>query len=299
MAEREEQFLRDIRSGDKDVRFAAWRSAGEVDPSVIPQLGKLAIEEGGVGKAARESLVTMVHGVGRELGPRRNEVVKGMLELAGEGYAPPVRVLALRQLSLIAGEETVAAIAKWLGAPELREEAVFCLERIPGTASAKALLAAYRGAKDDFKPRLLAAFGHRRIEDAVPLCVEAMQSPNRDLALAGTRAFGRIGKKMAAAPRFNEPAGLSAWQKVDHFDAQLRFADAQVQQGNHAVAMKIYKAALERPEEHWQCAGITGIARMNTPEAAATIFPKLKSSNRVVRLTAENVWRAMAVEKAG
>ena len=38
----EKQFLTDIQSTDADVRFAAWRRAGEMSPSVIPELGKLA-----------------------------------------------------------------------------------------------------------------------------------------------------------------------------------------------------------------------------------------------------------------
>ena len=36
------KFLNDIQSNDADVRFNAWRAAGEVDPVVISDLGKLA-----------------------------------------------------------------------------------------------------------------------------------------------------------------------------------------------------------------------------------------------------------------
>ena len=59
-------------------------------------------------------------------------------------------------------------------------------------------------------------------------------------------------------------------------------------------ATRIYRMALERPEAHLQCAGIIGIAKLGTPEAATAIFPKLKSANRTVRITAENAWRGMA-----
>lgn len=290
------KFLSEIQSDDPEVRFGAWRLAGEMPPDVIPQLGELAASSNpGVAKAAREAVSTMVHSVGKETGTaRRAEVVKQFLALAGDGHAPAVRALAFRELSLIAGEDAAPAIAKSIHDPEVREEVVFCLERIPGSAPIKALIGSYKDAPADFQPRILAALGHRRAEEAVGLVVEAMRSADNEVAMAGIRAFGRIGKKPPAAPRFPEPAGLSEWQKTDRLDSMLRYADEQVKQGNPAEAMRVYRIALDRPEEHWQCAAVIGIAKIGTPEAAATIFPKLKSGNRTVRLTAKRAWQAMA-----
>ncbi len=285
-----QNFLNDIQSDNADTRFAAWRRAGEMDAAVIAGLGKLAAsEKPGVAKAAREAISTLVHSVGKDSGtPKRAEVVKALLALAG-GAAPPVRAFALRRLSLVAGEDAAPAVAKWVHDAALREEAAYCLERIPGPAPLKALMAAYKEVKEDFKPRILAALGHRRAEEAVGLCLEAMRSPNKELALAAAKAFARIGKKAAAAPRWPEAAGLSEWQKIERMDSLLRYADAQP-----AEAMKTYRAALDAPEEHWQCAAIIGLAKLGTAEAAAAIFPKLKSSHRSVRLTAAKAWQGMA-----
>jgi HEAT repeat protein len=296
MQDNEQKSLTDIQSDDADVRFAAWRQAGEVDPKVIPQLGRLAAsDKPGVAKAAREALNTIVHSVGNQTGTaRRAEVVKRLLEVAARDYALPVRTQAFRQLSLIAGEDAVPALVKWIHNQDLREEVVFCLERIPGNAPLKALVASYKDAAEDFKPRILAALGHRRAEEALALCLEAMRSPNKEIAMAGMKAFGRIGKKPATAPRFPETKGLSEWQKIEHLDSLLRCADAQVEQGNLSEAMKTYRSALDRPEEHWQCAAIIGIAKIGTPEAAAAIFPKLGSRQRTVRITAEKAWAGMA-----
>ena len=36
-----EKFLAEIRSDNADVRYAAWSRADEMDPEVIPELGKL------------------------------------------------------------------------------------------------------------------------------------------------------------------------------------------------------------------------------------------------------------------
>lgn len=283
-----DKLLSDIQSEDKEVRFAAWRAAGDADPSAIAPLSKLVAlnEKPGVAKAAREAMITMTHAVGQNASdPKRAAVVKQLLDVAGaESSSLPARVHAIRLLSNIAGEDSVPVIAKWLANADLREEVAYCLERIPGSATDKALAAAYRPAKDDFKPRILAALGHRRAAEGIPLCVEAMKSGNADLAAAGARAFGRIGKKVATV----------AWPSNVEPDAVLRYADGLRQSGNAPDALRIYKTMLARQEEHLQCAAIIGLGSIGTPDAITAIHSMLKSSNRTVRITAGNVWKAMA-----
>ena len=294
----DQKFLADIQSDSADTRFAAWRQAGEVSTAVIPQLGKLAADKTGVGKAAREALTTMVHAAGKDpASASRPGIVKSLIEIAGPDYAQPVRVHALRLLSNVAGEDSVAAIAKWIGSAELREEVVYCLERVPGEASNKVLMAAYKDAPAEFKPRILAALGHRRAQSAVSLCLEAMRSPNKDIAVMGARAFGRIGRKPATPPRYPDLTALSDTQAADVIDSMLRYADAQVKEGNMAEALAVYKSALERPQEHWQCAAVIGLARIGSADAVAAILPKLKSDNRKVRVAAENAWKSMVGTK--
>ncbi len=292
----DQKFLTDLQSADADTRFATWRAAGEASPAVIPQVGKLCGSENpAIAKAAREALTTITHSVGKDVtGPSRAGVVKGLMELTAPAYEVPVRAHAFRLLSDIAGQESVPAIAKYLRDDDLREEVVFCLERIPGDASVKGLIAAWKDAKEEFKPRLLAAFGHRRATEGVPICVEAMRSQNKEIAVAAVKAFGRIGRKPSSSPRYPDTKGFTEWQRIDQMDAILRYADAQAEDGNAAEALRLYRSALERPEEHWQCAAIIGISKLGTLEAATVIHPKLKSENRTVRITAEKAWKAMA-----
>ncbi|MBL8176307.1 MAG: hypothetical protein JNK48_16650 [Bryobacterales bacterium] len=283
-----EKLLADIQSDDKDVRFSAWRAAADADPSAIAPLSKLVDlkEKPGVAKAAREAIITMTHSVGKDTAhPKRAAVNKELLAIAtSDGASNAARTHCLRLLSNIAPEESIPALAKLLANADLQEEAIYAIERIPGPASNKALIAAFRAAKDDFKPRLLAALGHRRSEDAVPLCIEAMRSPNEALALAAARAFGRIGKKAATVP----------WPKNVEPDSVLRYADGLRDAGNAADALRIYKTMLARTEEHLQCAAIVGIAKVGSPEAAATLQPILKNANSRVRITAQQAWRRMA-----
>lgn len=289
------KFLTSIRSGNPDERFAAWRQAGDAPASAIPELGQLAGgKDPGVGKAAAEALTTMVHSVGKDpAAPRRAEIVKGLLTVAAN--APlPARVHALRLLSNVAGEDSVAAIAAYLSNPDLREEAIFALERIPGKTSVQAIVTAYPSAPADFKPRMLAALGHRRAAEALPLLTEAMRSQDKNIVLAALLAYGRIGAKPSAAPAYPDADTFSGWQRTEHLDAVLRYADGILKQGNIADARSIYTTALKRPEEHLQCAGIIGLAKIGDAQAADALLPVLKSNRRTVRITAQQAWRRMA-----
>jgi HEAT repeat protein len=295
-----DKFLADIRNANADVRYGAWSRAGEMDPEVIPTLGKLLVaEQPGVRKAAGEALKNIVHSVGKTPGgARRAAVVRQLIALTTDGQPVWVRTVALRHLSLIGGDETVPVAAKLLRNAELQEEAAFCLERIPGSASTAALMSALPEVGDAFKPRILAALGHRGAEEAADLCGAAVGSKNLDIAMAGMKATARIGKTLAVELKLPSYDSLSGWQKVEYSDSVLRYADEQVRRGATDHAVKLYRDFLNRPEEHLQCAAIIGLSKTNTPEAASLIFTKLRSDNNNVRITAMKAWAAMAPAKA-
>ena len=314
-AEAEDKFLAGIRSDDEDENYAAWTTADAVDPSVIPEVSSLLTSrKPNVRKAAEEALKNIVHAVGKVIDPRglganvgrpddpgrmdlRQQVVMHLLSLV-DGKRPLVeKTTALRHLSLIATTDAVGKIAALIHDPQLREEAAFCLERIPGKVSEEALLGALPSAADDFKPRILAALGHRRADEAVSACIDAMKSSDTTLAMAGMKAWGRIGIGTGSGVAFPETDGLTDWQKIEFDDSLLRFADAQVEKGNAEEAMEIYLSNLGRDEEHLQCAGIIGLARIGTADAAAAIFPKLRSDNNTVKLTARQAWERLGSEQ--
>jgi len=311
-AEAEDKFLAGIRSDDEDANYAAWSTADQVEPSVIPALSELlASKKANVRKAAEEALKNIVHSVGKtiitsNLGAnvgrpdasgkmdRRQLVVMNLLSLL-EGKRQEIeKTTALRHLSLIATSDAVEKIALLANDPILREEAVYCLERIPGKTSEEALLGALSSASDEFQPRILAALGHRRAEEAVGACIEAMQSSDREIAMAGMKAWARIGIAMGEDIDFPDYDSLNVWQKIEFDDSLLRYADAQVEKGNHTEAQGIYLQTLDREKEHLQCAAIIGLAKIGTAEAAAAIFPKLESADNTVRITAQQAWARMA-----
>ena len=311
-AEAEDRFLDGLRSDDEDANYEAWSSAGDMDPSVIPAVSELLTsKKPNVRKAAEESLKNIVHSVGKAIDPRslgantgrpddpgrmdrRQQVVMQLRSIVDGRRHLTEKTTAFRHLSLIATTDDVNAIAAHIRNPELREEAAFCLERIPGKASEEALLAALPSAADDFKPRILAALGHRRADEAVDACVDAMGAPDPAIAIAGMKAWGRIGTSSGSDMAFPDRDSLTEWQSIEFDDSMLRFADGQLEKGNSSEAASIYLETLEREEEHLQCAAIIGLAKIGTAEAAAAIFPKLDSDNNTVRITARQAWQRLA-----
>ncbi len=315
--EKEDKFLAAIKGDDAEARKAAWLSADQMDPQVIPALSALQVsKKPGVRKAAAEALNHVVHSVGKELDPaalranrgrpnapdeqnKRQRVVQGLLGLLDGKRHQDEKVAALRHLSLVADTDSVAPIAKLIHDEKLREEVVFCLERIPGKVSEEALLEALDGAADDFKPRIIAALGHRQADAAMGVCFEAMKSSDTTLAMAGMKAGARIGATVADNVQLPDRDSLSNWQKVEHDDSSLRYADAQVTRGDAEQAFRIYRETLDREEEHLQCAAIIGLAKIGTADAAAVIYPKLSSDNNTVRITAQKAWVMMSKRAAG
>ena len=315
-AEQEDKFIADIKSDDEDVAYAAWSTAEKMSPQVIPPLSKLlAADKPLTRKAAEQALNNLVHSVGKEIDPAglaanagrpddpgkqntRQQIVAQILGLLDGKRQHVEKVTALRHLSLLATVDDVASIAKHVHDEQLREEVVFCLERIPGKTAEEALLAALPDAADDFKPRILAALGHRQAEEAIGACIEAMKSPDLTIAMAAMKAAGRIGTRSGADAKLPDYNALSDWQKTEYRDSLLRYADAQVASGNPDEAWPIYEDSLGREEGHWQCAAIIGLAKIGTARAAAAIFPKLKSSDNTVRITARKNWEAMAADDA-
>jgi HEAT repeat protein len=290
------KFLAEIQDSNADVRYAAWVRAGEMDPEVIPELGKLASTAApGVRRAAEEALKSIVHAVGKDPNaPKRPAVVKQLIALTADGNPTWTRTIALRHLSLIGGDETVLPAAKLLKNAELREEAVFCLERIPGKASTEALIAALPDAADDFKPRILAALGHRRDEDATDACARLVTSKNMEIAIAAMKAVARIGKRPSFEVKTPDPNSLSAWQRTEYVDSSMRYAEDQVRRGNTKHSVETLRRFLDSPEEHVQCAAIVALSKSKLPEAAEMISTKLTSDNYKVRITAEKAKAAMA-----
>ncbi|MFB3785904.1 MAG: HEAT repeat domain-containing protein [bacterium] len=299
-AENQEEFLARVQNPSNDVKFAAWKVAGQQDPSVIGPLSKLAItEDPAVAKAAEECLNKIVHSVGKDKGDPKRKAVSQQLQKLLDGGPDSLRVYALRAFSLIGDDDVVPVIAPWLEKEEMREEAVYALERIPGSVSAKALVDALAQAPRDFKPRIIAALGHRKIEEAVgPLCA-IMGGSDTDLAIDAMKALARIGKEVPEGTDVPEFDSLSPRQKAAFVDSWLRYTDAQVKNGNLEAAAALYGFFFtadqpEQIEEHYHCAAIVGMSKIGNAGAVEKIASRLTyEPSYIVRKTAANCLKEM------
>lgn len=291
-----EPFLAGVQSGDPDIQLAAWKEADKQGAAAIAPLSKLLTSDNmSIAKTASQSIMKIVHSVGQTKdNPARKEVIRSLIELL-KLESKVAQTLAFRALSLLADSDSVAVIAPFLGDADLREEAVFCLERIPGEAAIDALIDGAGKVPDEFKPRVFAALGHRKAEKAVPAIENYMQSANSDLAITAADAISRIGVTPQADPPAEEK--LSPRQKSKLLDCYLRFCDARIAKGDFDFAQGYLLQFLSRQdegvEEHALCAAIISVAKIDKPEITAAIVRQLERPLYIVRDTAVKTLIAM------
>lgn len=305
--EPEDEFLAKIQSDDAEVRYKAWISADQQDPSVIQPLGRLLTAENpGVAQAAGEAITTIVHSVGKSVdNPKRKDVTA---QLAGllERDDLATQTFALRALSLVADGDAVPAIAAWIGNEALAEEVVFCLERIPGGEATDALIAGFQTASEDFKPRIIAALAHREADKVVETLASPLNSEKEDIAMAAMRALAKLGQKPEGDVSLPDYNALSEWHKIEFFDNMFRYAEIQVRKGGSDEEFHFYNGILgsedrDIVQEHHRCAAIVGLAKLEHSEVVPSIVPALDDPAYTVRITAEQALTglkgAMADEK--
>lgn len=151
---------------------------------------------------------------------------------------------ACRQLSIFATEEAVPVLAGLLSVEATANMARYALERIPGEAADKALLAALNGAQGNVKIGIVNSLGVRKTASAVKTLASLAGDGDKGVAGAALAALGRIGgadaaKALAAAKKGVAPELIAAWA-----DAYLLAADSLLAAGDNAGAAKCYEEVL-------------------------------------------------------
>ncbi|MEW6234070.1 MAG: hypothetical protein AB1656_01665 [Candidatus Omnitrophota bacterium] len=291
-------FLSDIKSGEEIKQINAWTLAAQMDASVIEPLSDLLVaKELPISKAADEALKRITHSVGKTFsGDRWQSVVDAYIRVVERDHPAWAKAIALRHLSMIAGDSAVNAAAKYLTDPELQEEAVYCLERIPGPAATMALVDGLKKVSAEFEPRVLTALGHRKDPAAVEPVAAEMGSANVKVAIAAMKAAARIGVKPENEPELPDFESLSDRDKAAFVDSYLRFMDQQVKKGEMLEdAMETFRGVLENAEsEHFRCAAIVSLSKMGGAEAESLIQAKVDNdSSYIVKITAKKALACM------
>lgn len=116
----------------------------------------------------------------------------------------------------------------------------YALERIPGEAANKALLAALPKAEGKAKIGIVNSLGERGCKPAAAEIAKCAESSDKMLCGAAISALGKIGgpDALQALDKALKSAGDN--QKMPIYDAYLKIADKMVAEGNKAGARKIY-----------------------------------------------------------
>ncbi|MDP8246402.1 MAG: hypothetical protein P9L94_20125 [Candidatus Hinthialibacter antarcticus] len=292
-----EGFIGRIQSNDENVRCEAWKEAYMQPASVISPLSDLLLAENpGIARAADEALKVLIHSVGEQAdSPKRAEVVKSLLDLLNRrDYV--TRINGLRLLSLVANGDSVAAVTPFLKVPQLQEEAIYCIQRIPGAESTDALVEALAQAPREFKLRILAAIEQRKDPAGAENLNPYLASDDTELAIAAIKAMATCGvyPDESLVPDYET---LSDQHKRELVDSGLRICDHLIADGSYEQAGRILKRVLEIPEEeigeHFHCAAILCLAKVDHPEAKSSVQKFTEQGSYIVRDTAKKALAAM------
>ena len=302
-----QKFLTDIKSDSEASQLAAWTGAGKMDAEVIPPLSELLVSDDmRIAKAADEALKKITHSVGRKLrGKRWKSVVDAYVEVLDAKYPTWSRGIALRHLSLIADDKPISAISQCLREKDIREEAVYCLQRIPEKKATSALADALGAAPDDFKPRILLALGYREDSAARDAVMAEYRSRNTKVRLAALEALARIGVDRDGWewPSMSEfVSSMTATQEREFVNNLLLLSDTMVEKGQGGDWLSWYYSCMdESPDEHVRCAGIVGLAnyakKQRRGKAKEVVSKRIESKTRdeayIVRITAEKALESL------
>jgi len=235
-----EHYLRGIQfaAGDFDVETEPKASVKGSD--MEQQLEKVKTYDYGQSRAALTELsdhIRQAYGKPAELKKIEKAllgVLKSDAKYAGKQYV-------CRELSIIGTEQSVPALASMLTDEEYSDMARYALERIPGDAVDKALLAALPKANGKPKIGIVNTLGERGCRKAAPAIGKLVGGSDKLLAGAAISALGKIGGPDAMKALAKAKDGTSGKLQMMVYDAYLKCADQLAAEGKKVEALKIYR----------------------------------------------------------
>lgn len=288
-----DMFINKIKSQDVWEQYEGWLWADDIGAKALPELGKMYSEDDQrLQRAAEESLDKIVHSVGADPNDsRRNDVIAELVKFT-QSDSKDLKVYGIRALSYIGDEKVIQRIRPFLEDKDLREEAVFALERIPGEAPDITLVAALNEVDDDFKPRIIYALGRRKVENAVEQLANYFDHDNDEIAIRAFEAIANIGKK---PDELNINANrFEGRHRTMFYDNWLRLADAQAKSGKNDAAIDMIDKVLTIKEEeigeHMHCAAIISLGEIGNTKAKDLIKKaQANATSYIIKDTAEKM----------
>jgi HEAT repeat protein len=214
-----------------------------------------------------------------------NQIEKRLLEVLDSDATLACKQFICRKLSIIGTEEAVPMLAKMLVEPQTSDMARYALERIPGSAVNRALQRALDYTSGKVKVGIINSLGERRDKEAVEKLGRLLMSGvDKDIALAGLSALGKIGGVEAAKALGRVKVKMGGELHVPWVDASLMCAERFLAEGNTRWAMRIYRR-LYVPAEPVQIriAALRGIITAEPRRGAAFVIDALKYAKPEVK----------------
>jgi type 1 glutamine amidotransferase/HEAT repeat protein len=236
-----EHYLRGIQFAAGDFPVPTKPKASSVKGSGMEQqLAKIKTYDFGDSRAALTEFsdeIRKAYGKPEELKKYETalaDVLKSEAKYAGKQYA-------CRELSLIGTEQSVPVLAGMLTNQEYSDMARYALERIPGEAVNKALLAALSQAEGKAKIGIVNSLGERGCTAATGEVAKCAAGSDKMLCGAAISALGKIGTADAATALDKTLASAPDNQKTLVYDALLKAAEKMMSKGDRPAALKIYR----------------------------------------------------------
>ena len=264
-----ETLLRDISSPDPIVRMDACKRAGAIGAQAIAPVAALLVhsdyETAKTARMAMERIVVYAARPGAE--SERRNVARELARLLGEPHPISTKTEALRLIAWIGEDEEAAAITPLLEEEALADEVRMSLERIPGEASTRALLAALDHAPTHLRIGLLNSLGRKKNPGTVDQLKEFAQQSERDVAWACLETLAAL----AVPPTQVFPAPTCAEfareNPARYAQITLDAATALAASGDTTAAESLYlQVPSLTPLPHLRGAALHGLTRIQSRE---------------------------------
>jgi type 1 glutamine amidotransferase/HEAT repeat protein len=236
-----EHYLRGIQFAAGDFPVPTKPKASSVKGSGMEQqLAKIKTYDFGDSRVALTELsdeIRKAYGKPEELKKYEAaliDVLKSDAKYAGKQYAA-------RELSIIGTEQSVPVLAGMLTNQEYSDMARYALERIPGEAVNKALLAALPKADGKAKIGIVNSLGERGCTAATAEIAKCTQGSDKMLGGAAISALGKIGTADAAGALEKTLESTPDNQKTLVYDALLKAAEKMMNKQERSGALRIYR----------------------------------------------------------
>ena len=236
-----EHYLRGIQFAAGDFPVPTKPKASSVKGSGMEQqLAKIKTYDFGDSRAALTELsdeIRKAYGKPEELKKYEAaliDVLKSDAKYAGKQYAA-------RELSIIGTDQSVPVLAGMLTNQEYSDMARYALERIPGEAVNKALLAALPTAEGKAKIGIVNSLGERGCVAATAEIAKCAEGSDKTLCGAAISALGKIGGADAVKALDKALESAADNQKTLVYDAYLKVAEKMMSKGDRPGALRIYR----------------------------------------------------------